>query len=159
MFRIPSEEALRDAFRPRDQRALVPPPGAGFPQFVRYYWAWGDPSGAWLFLVFAVRGGPPTGIAFRQASPIAGAMCEWCHTFSPSSGVSLLTADRNSRKRVGVYVCADLDCQTRVEDAALRAGRSALDEAQALLERIGRFAEQALGIDLSAAGRNQPSMP
>jgi hypothetical protein len=159
MFRLPSEEALRDAFRPRDQQALLLPADAAFPQFVRSYWAWLEPSGAWLFLVFALRGGPATGIAFRRAPPAPGGMCEWCHTFGPASGVSLLTANRNSRKRAGIYVCADLDCQTRAEDAALRAGRSPLDAVQALLERMGRFAEQGLGIDLRGGGRNLPAAP
>lgn len=157
MFRIPSEAVLRDAFRPRDQASLVLADGTTFPLFVRHYLAWSEPSGAWCFLIFKVRGGVPTGIAFRRGSALRGLMCEWCHAFDPSAGVSLLTADRNSRKRVGLYVCTDLGCQTRIEDAALRAGKSPLVETEQLLVRIGRFAEQALGIDPTGAGRNAPS--
>ena len=159
MFRLVSEDALRATFRPRDQQSLLIPSDARFPQFVRSYWGWVDPSGAWAFVVFSVRHGAATGIAFRRDSPVPGAMCDWCHTFGPSSGVSLLTADRNSRKRVGVRVCADLDCQTRLEDAALRAGRSVVADTDVLLNRIGRFAEQALGIDPLGSGRNTVAGP
>jgi hypothetical protein len=156
MFKLDSEAALKAAFRPRDQGALQLPPDLTFPMFVRDYLAWIDPSGFHATLIFNVGKGAPTGIAFRRASPGPG-MCDWCHSFDPSGGVSLLTADRNSKKRVGVYVCQDLGCKNRLEDAALRAGRSPVDDLKALLERIGQFAEQALGIDLSGAGRNTPS--
>ena len=154
MFSLDSESALREAFRPRDRDALQPPP-LTFPLFVRDYLSWVDPGGVHACVVFNLGRGPATGIAFRRAGAVPG-MCDWCHTFDPPGGVSLLTADRNSKKRVGVYVCADLGCKTRLEDAALRAGRSPLDDLKALLGRMGQFAEQALGIDLSGAGRFTP---
>ena len=45
MFLIPSEDALLQAFRPRDRKVLEPPPGVTYPLFVRDYRAAG-PLGA-----------------------------------------------------------------------------------------------------------------
>jgi hypothetical protein len=52
-----------------------------------------------------------------------------------------------------VNVCTDLSCQQKLEDEANRSGRSVLPAMEALLARIGRFASEALKIDLSGAGR------
>jgi hypothetical protein len=159
MFRLESEQALVDAFRPRDQAVLQLPTGRSFPLFVRDYLTWAEPAGHCVFLVFRVDGGVPTGIAFCRTPPQSGIprMCDWCHSPDTGQGVGLLTADRNSRKRVGVHVCQDLGCRGRVEDAALRAGRSPLDATRALLARIARFAQHGVGIDPGGVGRNAPA--
>lgn len=156
MFRIVSEEALLAAFRPKDRRRLEPPAGIKYPHFVRDYFAWTEGSGFAVNLVFCVTGGVPTGISFhRNGASAKGAlsMCEWCHSQGSADQIGLLTADVNAKKRVGVLLCLDLGCRERLEDAALRSGRSPLEPTRQLLERISRFAIEALGMDLTAAGR------
>ncbi|EPX62205.1 hypothetical protein D187_010109 [Cystobacter fuscus DSM 2262] len=44
--------------------------------------------------------------------------------------------------------CLDLRCNERIESATNLAGRNALDENRQLLERMARFATEALGLDL-----------
>jgi hypothetical protein len=156
MFKLDSEDALRAAFRPKDRESLEVSKEVVLPALVRDYLAWRQPAGAYLYLVFAVPGGVPTGIVFEVnggADPSVPQMCDWCHTTGVGSGVALLTATLNTRKRVGVHVCADLSCKQKLEDAASRGGYSALPSLQKLVERIGRFASEALKIDLSGAGR------
>jgi len=157
MFRLTSEEKLIRSFRPRDRAGLELPSGLSFPVFVRHYLAWREPSGASVRLVFSVPGGAPTGILFQRAhggESRSAQMCEWCHSPGGSHEIGLLTADASSRRRAGIIACLDVRCQEKLEDAANRAGRSALDAQHAMVERIGRFAREALGIDLSGAGRD-----
>src|SRR3954469_7032312 len=156
MFQLASEEKLIQTFRPRDRAGMEMPPGVTSPLFVRHYLAWREPSGASVRLVFGLPGGAPTGIFFRRAHGEPGTvhMREWCHSQGGSDQIGLLTADVNSRKRVGVNVCLDLRCQEKIEGAAHRGGRSALDAQRELLDRIAQFAREALGIDLSGAGRD-----
>jgi hypothetical protein len=48
---------------------------------------------------------------------------------------------------VGVNLCLDLRCGERLESEANRAGRSAVDDAKMLLEKMERFASEGLGIE------------
>jgi hypothetical protein len=149
MFLIKSERELLQAFRHRDRGAFEPPPGVPFPILVRDYRAWIDPSGVRAYLVFQDPGtGRPLGIAFRRdVAPDEGTsrMCDWCHNFG--ADVGLLTAERTSRRRVGVGICRDLRCAERIEQAAELAGRSSRPAQQRLLERMVRFAREGLGIE------------
>ena len=149
MFLIKTERELLNAFRFRDRSAFELPAGVAFPMAVRDYRAWVDPSGARAFLVFQdPASGRPLGIVFRRdvAADEAGSrMCDWCHNFG--ADVGLLTADRSSRRRVGVGVCRDLRCADRIEEAADLAGRSSKLARQRLVERMVRFAREGLGIE------------
>ena len=60
----------------------------------------------------------------------------------------MLTARVSGTRVVGLQLCSDLSCQRKLEDEADRAGRSVLPAMAALIERMGRFAQQGLGIDL-----------
>jgi hypothetical protein len=155
MFQLSSEAALLQAFRPKDRRTVEPPAGVTYPLFVRTALTWTHPAGGRVFLVFAVRGGAPTGIAFDTQgggqAPVA--MCEWCHHSAAGTGVGLLTTQVTSSRRVGVHVCVDLSCARHLEEAADLGGRSPVPGWQALVERMGRFAREGLGMDLSGAGR------
>ncbi|MEW5740140.1 MAG: FBP domain-containing protein [Myxococcota bacterium] len=155
MFRLESDTALLESFRPKDRQAVELPPGLTFPTFVRHYLAWPHPAGGRVFLVFSTQGGVPTGITFETngsaGAPVA--MCDWCHQSAAGTGVGLLTARVTGTKTAGVHVCTDLSCKQKVEDECDRAGRSAVPELNALVERIGRFASEVLGIDLSGANR------
>lgn len=156
MFLLDSEDALIRTFRPKDQRSFERPAGVQFPLFVRDYLSWQHPGGGYVYLVFAVTDGAPTGILFDTnggAGPTVPAMCDWCHSSSLGTGVGLLTAMKNAKKRVGVNVCVDLGCRQKLEEEADRAGRSVVPALGKLIDRMGRFASEALEIDLSGERR------
>lgn len=155
MFKLDSEEALLASFRPRDRKHVELTPDVKFPMFVRDYLAWTHPAGGRVFLVFAVPEGVPTGILFDTnggAAPVPH-MCDWCHSPGMGTQVGLLTAELNSKKRVGVQVCRDLGCNRKLEDEANRSGRSVLPAIERLLAQMARFATEALKVDLSGVGR------
>jgi hypothetical protein len=156
MFKLDSETALLDAFRPKDRALVELPSDLTFPRFVHHSLTWTHPAGGRVFLVFATPGGAPTGIAFQSNGGGGAAvahLCDWCHHSAPGTRVALLTARINATRSAGVQVCADLGCRQRIEDEADRQGISAVPLLRALLERMGRFAHEGLGIDLSGAGR------
>ena len=155
MFRVATEKDFLDAFRPRDRKHVELPPELKFPMIIQDYLAWVDPAGARVFLLFTAPGHPhPTGIAFRRdqsrGGVSTGRMCEWCHSQGSSDQIGLLSADVNSRKRVGITLCLDLACGARIEDAADRSGRNSRVLARAMVERMARFTEEALGITASS---------
>lgn len=156
MFKLDSEKALLDAFRPKDRAVVEPPVALHYPVLVRDYLAWSHPAGGKVFVVFAVPGGVPTGISFDTnggPGPSVPHMCDWCHHSGLGTEVGLLTARVNSKKKAGINVCTDLSCREKIEDEANRSGRSPLPQLAKLVERMGRFASEALDIDLSGAGR------
>jgi hypothetical protein len=150
MFLIKTEQDLHNAFRPRERDVVTLPEDAHFPLFVRDYLAWVEPAGARVFLVFEdPESKRPLGIAFRRDQTPGGSigMCEWCHSMGAADEVGLLTADKNSKRRMGVGLCRDLRCAQRLEQAADLAGRSAKEPKRRLLERMARFAREGLGIE------------
>lgn len=157
MFRLDNEARLRQAFRPKDASLLELPPQVSFPLVVLDYLAWSHPAGGRVFLVFAFgKGAPATGIVFDSSQAAAGTgpqLCDFCHLTGVGTGVGLLTARLNSRKRLGVHACVDLSCKVKIEDEASRSGRSSLPLIEKMLERVARFASEGLRIDLSGAGR------
>ncbi len=155
MFKLDSEAALLDAFRPKDRKSVEVSKDLKFPLLVRDYVAWTHPSGGHVYLVFSVPHGAPTGIAFETnggAGTTVPQMCDWCHSAGVGT-VALLSAIVTGKRRAGVHVCSDLSCKVKLEDEANRAGRSVLPALEKLVQRMGRFAAEALKIDLSGAGR------
>lgn len=156
MFKLDSPEAVLQAFRPKDRDLVELSPDVKLPAIVRDYLAWTHPSGGRVYVVFAVSGGAPTGIAFDTnggAGPAVAQLCDWCHASGQGTEVALLTARVHRAKRVGVHLCADLSCKLKAEDAANLAGRNVQAAIAPILERMGRFAAEALKIDLSGADR------
>lgn len=156
MFKLESEAALREAFRPKDRKLVELSSDVKFPLFVRDYLAWTHPGGGHVYLVFAVPGGVPTGIVFDSnggGAEGAPAMCDWCHGTGKGTQVGLLSARLNARKRVGIHVCTDLSCQQKVEEECNRAGKGVRPAMEKLVARMGRFASEALQIDLMGQGR------
>ena len=154
MFRIETEKELLNAFRSRDRKHVELPKGTRLPLFVRDYLAWVDPYGVRVFLVFTAPGNNrPTGIAFRRDQQgdktLALRVCDWCRASGSADQIGLLTTDVDSKRRVGVNLCLDLRCNEKLEAATNMAGGSVLDENRQLLERMARFASEALGIELS----------
>jgi hypothetical protein len=155
MFRIETEKELLNAFRSRDRKFVELPRGTKFPLFIRDYLAWVDPYGVRVFLVFTAPGSKkPTGIAFRRDQQgdktVAPHVCDWCRTHGTSDQVGLLTTDVDSKRRVGINLCLDLRCNERLESVANLAGRNLVDETKRLIERMARFASEAVGIKLSS---------
>jgi FBP C-terminal treble-clef zinc-finger len=150
MFRIETEKDLMQAFRPRDRKTLELPAGFQFPLFVRDYLAWTEPAGTRVFLVVPSQGSRlPVGIAFRRDSQGGGpasCMCDWCHSYGSADEIGLLTTDVNSKRRVGVSLCIDLRCKEKLEAVADRSGRHPLELMKPLMERMSRFAREALRI-------------
>jgi len=156
MFKLDSEKALLETFRPRDRKSVQLSPDVTLPMLVRDYLAWTHPAGGRVYLVFSVPGGVPTGIVFDTnggAGPSVPQMCDWCHCGGLGTQVGLLVARVNSKKRVGVHLCSDLSCKKKLEDEADLSGRSVIPAMENLIARMGRFASEALKIDLSGAGR------
>jgi FBP C-terminal treble-clef zinc-finger len=154
MFRIETEKELLSAFRSRDRKFVELPKGTRLPLFVRDYLSWVDPYGVRVFLVFTAPGSKrPTGIAFRRDQQgdktLAVRVCEWCRASGSADQIGLLTTDVDSKRRVGVNLCLDLRCNERLEAAMNLAGRSVLDENRQLIERMSRFASEALGMEPS----------
>lgn len=154
MFRIRSEGELLGLFRTRDRKHVELPPGLTFPRATADHLTWVDPAGVRAFLVFRPEGARlPVGIVFRRDQqgglPAPAAMCEWCHHSGTTDEIGLLTADVGARRRVGVHACLDLGCKRKVEDAANRTGRSALQAVRAVSSRMSRFVAAAFG-DLDA---------
>lgn len=153
MFRIETGKELLSAFRSRDRKYVELPKGTHLPLFIRDYLAWVDPYGVRVFLVFTAPGGKrPMGIAFRRDQQgdkaLAVRVCEWCRTAGSADRIGLLTTDVDSKRRVGVNLCLDLRCNERLEAEMNRAGRSVLDESKQLIERMSRFASEALGMEI-----------
>lgn len=157
MFRIETERELLAAFRSRDRKHVELPRGTRLPLHVRDYLAWVDPYGVRVFLVFSAPGSKRlTGIAFRrdqQGDKAAGPqVCDWCMSPNGADQVGLLTTDVDAKRRVGVNLCMDLRCNERLESAANLSGRSAVEDTKRLVERMSRFATEALGMDTGAEG-------
>lgn len=151
MFKLATEAELLKAFRPRDRKHVQAPPDRSFPIVCLDYLTWPSEHGERVFLAFKTRAQRHvTGIAFwREKGTIANAAprtCNWCNAWGSANSIGILTADVNSRRSVGVFVCLDLLCGARVEEDANRRGKSALDAKAALLEKMNRFASEALGI-------------
>ena len=151
MFRIETEKDLLQAFRPRDRDKVEVPRDLRFPLFVRDYLTWVEPAGTRVFLVCpSPQGKRPMGIAFRRDShgdSTPSQMCDWCHTHGPSTEIGLLTTDVNSKRRVGVNLCLDLRCKDKLESVADLSGRHPRDLVSPLMERMLRFAREALRIE------------
>jgi hypothetical protein len=118
MFRIQSENELKECFREQDREELILGPEVKFPMVARDYLAWVEPSGNRTYLVFqdaSFKG--PLGIVFRRVQslgPGVAAMCEWCHSVRSGDEVGLLTVKTHSNRRIAISLCRDLGCAENV---------------------------------------------
>jgi hypothetical protein len=146
---VTSESDLVSCFRKLDRRDVELSPDVCFPLAFGEAFAWA--VGPRAFLVFRDRPDKPLrGIVFHRTSgdlPDVAAMCEWCHTVRGHGGVKLLSARASDRRRIGLYLCSDLGCVTRVGDLStdeLTEGPEAGRLAQRALRRIADFAARRL---------------
>ncbi len=158
LFRIDSEADLISSFRRRDQKHVELPRKASFPMTFRHYVAWSEPSGVRVFIVFSrPQWAAPLGIVFkRYQSTVVGAtagsgMCEWCHAHGMSDQIGLLSADVDSKRRVGVNLCLDLGCQDRIANTPGLPPQRAKDLTEQMMRRLARFSKDALEIPVQLA--------
>ena len=118
-MQIPNESQLLAAFRESEVDEVQLPPNVTFPLTVEDYMAWPEPSGHRVYLIFQEsQTGHPMGVVFqrtRGSASVGASMCQWCHAVRAGSEVGLLTTSAGADRRVGVYLCADLDCKEHAE--------------------------------------------
>ena len=149
MFRIDSVSDLLECFRPLDRSEVELPQKAQFPIGVKDYFAWVEPSGAKAFLIFRDSGSKhPRGVVFRRGSASALSMCEWCHCVGGGEGVGLLIATAASNRKVGVNICADLSCSSKIRSNPgvndFPRNSSERQRIRQVVERMANFARQNL---------------
>jgi FBP C-terminal treble-clef zinc-finger len=153
MIRIQSENDLLEAFREIDRDTVRMTSNLKFPLAISDYLAWVEPSGHRTFLVFEdAKSRSLIGVAFKRTHPPAEPitnMCEWCHSVSGSGKIGLLTADVNKKRRVGVYLCRDLQCKGNIEADPpsvhdLRESIGKQEKTMRVLERMSNFARANL---------------
>lgn len=131
---------MRATFRAIDQDEVYVPPDLKFPIGVRDYLAWTEPSGHRVFLVFVEPySQEKLGIVFHRTHGTAdtpAAMCQWCHAVRAGGAVALLTAAVTKRRRVGLHLCANLNCR---ENALSTPGIHDFIESISANERVKRI--------------------
>ena len=147
MFKINDEASLKNSFRPSERDAIELPAHFKFPILVRDTLTWQDSSGTRSYLVVNEPGSEKTlGVAFRSnySAPVTINHCEWCHSEGGSSQIALLLANASDRKTVGVHLCRDLACETRIETRAQLSGENSRLLAKELTARKLAFVRRYL---------------
>src|SRR5689334_1020931 len=118
MHIVASETELRHCFRDIDRDEVELAPDLKLPLAVDD--AVACAVGPRAFLLFRDRpNARPRGLVFHRNSgalPDAVAMCEWCHVVRGHGAVKLLSVWAGDRRRLGLYLCADLACVSRVRE-------------------------------------------
>lgn len=145
IFSIASKEELINAFRERDQRKLVLPDNLEFPFNVRSYFTWKEPSGVYTYLLFKPpQWDMPKGVAFKKthaAGEPTGGLCSWCNSYGSSEDIGLMSVSVNSNISTGYYLCYDLACIEKIEEACARAGKDPEPNASQLYYRMEKLFE------------------
>lgn len=148
-FTISSEQELLESFRPRDQKKLLVPDSFKFPLNVRSYLTWREPSGVYTYLIFKTPNWDlPRGVVFKRTSPSGdpvGGLCNWCHAYGTSEEIGLLSVAMSSHVSNSYYLCQDLNCIEKIEDAAARAGKDPEKPIADLYYRIEKLFENISG--------------
>ncbi len=152
--RFATPEKLLECFRDLDRDQVQLPHDMVFPLVVRDYLSWIEPSGARVYLVFddPFSSLGPVGVVFKRTSSSGDSpaqMCQWCHSVRGGGRVGLLTATAGRKRRVGVYLCRDLDCREKIfgKRPDVNDLRESLGKSQRLdrvLEKMSDFARENL---------------
>jgi len=148
MREVATPEELIRCFREIDRADVeLPLTTLPFPLCFADVLAWS--AGPRAFLLYR-DSGRARGIVFHRGSgavPEAAAMCEWCHTVRSHGGVRLLSVAVDRRRRVGLYLCADLSCLERARELPgpddLREGLDVKERSRRIVARIARFARRS----------------
>lgn len=148
-FQINSEEELFNTFGDKDQSRVLMPQGLTYPINAQHYLAWRESSGNYVYMVFKKpKWQKPMGLVFKRptsGAELTGARhCDWCLSYGSSDQVSMLGLKLNSRQSIGILLCTDLNCATRLETAAELSGKSFERLIGQLYERIGKLYDSVL---------------
>ena len=143
-FSINSEEELMNTFDKKDQLRVLLPEGQTYPVNAQHYLAWRESSGNYVYMVFKKpKWKKPMGLVFKRptsGAELTGARhCDWCLSYGSSNQVSMLGLKLNSRQSLGILLCTDLNCASRLEAAADLSGKSFEKLIGQLYERIGKL--------------------
>ncbi len=145
IFSIASEKDLIAAFRLRDQKKLLLPPGLSFPLNIRSYFTWAEPSGVYTYLVYKnPTWDLPRGIAFKRfdrTGESTGRLCGWCHSYGSADEVSMLSVAMNANTSATYILCQNLRCIEKIEETAALSGRHPEKWIDQLYHRINLFFE------------------
>lgn len=146
IFAIASEEELIQAFRPRDQKKLILPSQLEFPLNVRSYFTWKESSGVYTYLVFKRPNWDlPRGVAFKRTIPTGdpvGGLCNWCSAYGTSDEIGMLSLNLNSITSLSYFICQDLRCIEKIEEAAALGGKDPDKWIEQLYLRIEKLFER-----------------
>lgn len=144
-FTITSKEELVQAFRIRDQKKLILPEKLKFPFKVKPYLTWREPSSVYTYLVFKLPiWDLPRGVAFKRthiSGEPSGGLCNWCHSYGSSEEISLLNVTMSSKESSSYYICNDLRCAEKIEEAANLAGKNPEKNLLELFQRMEKLFE------------------
>ncbi len=148
VFAIASEEELIQSFRLWDQKKLVLPGRLEFPLNVRSYFTWKESSGVYTYLVFKLPNWDlPRGVAFKRSSPsgdpVCG-LCNWCNSYGASDEIGMLSLSLSSITSLSYFICQDLRCIEKIEEAAALAGKNPDKWIQQLYLRMEKLFEGLL---------------
>ena len=164
-FKLDSEQELLEGLPPQGPPPRGAAAGAELPAPTCRTTSRGPSAGFHVNVVFARPGSrEPIAIAFQRDNPggegLATRVCEWCHAYGSSMDIGMLSVDVTSRHRVGVLLCLDLRCKEKLENGGEHGGQEHLLElTHRVLERMHRFAHEALGLEPQPAVRPGPAAP
>lgn len=148
-FSIGSEEELKQSFRGRDQKKLLLPEGLQYPFNVRSYFTWKEPSGVYTYLVFKMPNWDrPRGVAFKRAASSGeptGGLCNWCHAYGSSDDIGFLSVTMSGQVSTSYFLCQDLSCIEKIEDATMLAGKDPAKPIAELYYRMEKLFENISG--------------
>lgn len=152
MFRIQSEDELRSCFRDLDQEDIFLDHEMKFPLVAKDYLTWIEPSGVRAYLVIQDEGlKSPFGLVFRRdqtLGPTVAAMCDWCHAVRSGNEIGIMTATSNSRKRVGISLCRDLSCASKIREEPgvndFLSSTSIQERVRRVIQKMASFARREL---------------
>ena len=144
-FSVASEQELIASFRPLDQKKLILPVGLKYPLKIRSYFTWKESSGVYNYLLFKKPTWDlPKGVVFkraRQPMEFMGTLCSWCHSYTTSDEIEMLSVAMNSNISAGYILCRDLRCVEKIEESANLSGKNPEYVIHKLYDKIGLFFE------------------
>lgn|GEM_PF-1358098 len=149
VFIIENESDLTQAFRLRDQKKLILPERLKFPLHIRSYFTWQEPSGVYTYLVFKMPNWDlPRGVAFKRtttAGEPVGGLCSWCNAYGSSEEIGMLSVAMSANVSSSYFLCEDLSCIEKIEEAAARYGKDPEKYIAELYYRMEKLFENISG--------------
>jgi Fibronectin-binding protein (FBP). len=144
-FSISTQDELVRSFRVSDQKKLIFPEQLKFPMHIRSYFTWKENSGVYTYLVFkAPTWDQARGVVFKKMAPSGepvGGLCNWCHAIGPSDEIGFMSVAMSANVSNSYYLCQDLSCIEKIEDASMLAGKNPEKHIAELYRRMEKLFE------------------